>query len=112
MTSKEFYAAYPIVQSTHSGLWGWERVYDCVNLQRCVFHTRQSANQHRKRAYADRTWRLETVNKNTPNETSHTTYHPSESGPFETRRSAEDFARAQASTMAVVRVEIVEREDS
>ena len=54
MTYEEFCEAYPIHLATHTGRWGWERVYDSINLQRCVFATAQIARKNRKSAYEDK----------------------------------------------------------
>ncbi len=33
----------PVSQSSHTGLWGFERVMGCLNLNRCIYRTERSA---------------------------------------------------------------------
>ena len=49
MTKAEYNKAYPVVQAFHTGLWGFERIYDSVNLNRCVYKTRRAAELARDR---------------------------------------------------------------
>lgn len=45
---KEFSKQYPISQNKHSGLFGFERVYNCLNLNKCIYKTVQQAGKDRK----------------------------------------------------------------
>lgn len=53
MTKKEFNLRNPVMQAFHSGGWGFERVYDYLNLNRCVYATRRAAELARSRAYSE-----------------------------------------------------------
>ena len=53
-TLKEFAERYPVRQATHTGLWGWERVYDCIDLRHCVFRSRRDAERDRAQAFIQR----------------------------------------------------------
>ena len=53
VTHQQFCSTHPILQATHSGLWGWERIFDSLNLTRCVFATAKIASKNRKLAYED-----------------------------------------------------------
>ena len=40
----------PVGQSSHTGKWGFERVHDCLNLNRCIYPTERSAKIARHKA--------------------------------------------------------------
>lgn len=42
-TLDEFRAQFPAGRSTSTGLWGWRRVGDCLNLNTCRFNTEAEA---------------------------------------------------------------------
>ena len=46
---KEFKAHHPVARCLHSGLWGYERRYDCLNLNRCIYTTKRAAEMARGR---------------------------------------------------------------
>ena len=54
MTEKQMVAEIkkgePVGRSTHTGLWGFERVHDCLNLNRCIYPSERSAKIARHRA--------------------------------------------------------------
>lgn len=43
-------AAEPVGQSSHTGMWGFERVHDCLDLNRCIYPTERSAKIARHKA--------------------------------------------------------------
>lgn len=45
-----FKKAHPIRQSRNSGKWGFERVCDCLNLNRCIYATKRAAEMARAEA--------------------------------------------------------------
>jgi hypothetical protein len=45
-----FKRAHPVLQSFHSGKWGWRRVGDCLDLRSCVFDTKRGAELDRSEA--------------------------------------------------------------
>ncbi len=47
---ESFKAAHPIRQNRSTGYWGFERVCDCLNLNRCVFKSKQAASRYRNEA--------------------------------------------------------------
>jgi hypothetical protein len=51
-TLEEFRGIFPTQQSTHTGLWGWQRRAGCVNLNACSFATEAEAAADRDRAFA------------------------------------------------------------
>ena len=53
MTHEEFCRTHPVVQAFHTGLWGYERVYDCVNLNRCIYKSERAAKLAREKAYRE-----------------------------------------------------------
>ncbi len=50
---KEFAKDFPIQQAVNTGLFGYERVYDCINLTRCIYKTRSEAGKARKQNFED-----------------------------------------------------------
>ncbi len=51
-TLEEFRAKFPVRQATQTGLFGWERVSGCVNLNACRFRTEAEAAADRDCAFA------------------------------------------------------------
>lgn len=47
----EFCKKFPIRQSFHTGLYGWERRLNCINLARCNFRSIQAAGKNRKTTF-------------------------------------------------------------
>ena len=43
----------PVRQSSQSGLWGFERVGDCINLNRCVYESEHTAKIARSKWASD-----------------------------------------------------------
>lgn len=39
--------AHPIVRSFHTGKYGFARIYDCVDLGRCIYLSEQAARRAR-----------------------------------------------------------------
>jgi len=50
-TLEYFAATHPVARAVHTGLWGWERVGDSLNLNCCTYPTEQSAEIGRASAY-------------------------------------------------------------
>ena len=46
----EYKESHPVNQSFHTGLWGYERVMDCLNLNKCTYKSELSAKQARGKA--------------------------------------------------------------
>lgn len=44
---EDYVAAFPVLQSFHTGKWGWRRVGGCLNLNACSFATREEAEKDR-----------------------------------------------------------------
>lgn len=42
---------HPIVQAFHTGLWGYARYLDCVDLNQCVYKSKAAAERARKKEY-------------------------------------------------------------
>ena len=40
---------FPVLQNFHTGGWGWERVYDCLDLSRTVYATERACTIARNR---------------------------------------------------------------
>ena len=57
---KDFAEKYPVVQSFHTGLWGWETIYDCINLNECKYTSRLAATRTRNKLARDKFEWLET----------------------------------------------------
>lgn len=47
---ESYKSAHPIGQSSSSGLWGFARVNDCLNLNKCSFKSKQTASRYRTEA--------------------------------------------------------------
>lgn len=47
----EFCKKFPIRQSFHTGLYGWERRLNCINLAKCNFRSIQAAGKNRKTTF-------------------------------------------------------------
>lgn len=45
-----FKKSHPVGQSRNSGKWGFERVCDCLNLNRCVYNSKRAAEMARSQA--------------------------------------------------------------
>ncbi len=50
---RHFAQRFPIRQARNTGRWGWERVHDCIDLNRCVHKSPMVAGRARKQAYRD-----------------------------------------------------------
>ena len=46
----EFKRVNPVGQNHHTGKWGWRRVGDCLNLNKCVWGTKKAAEMDRAKA--------------------------------------------------------------
>lgn len=46
---QQYKAAHPVLQATHTGKWGFERVYDCFDLSRAVYASKRAAELARSR---------------------------------------------------------------
>lgn len=51
MTYQQYTKRYPIHQARNTGLYGFERVHDCLDLSKCVYSSRQLAGRVRRSAY-------------------------------------------------------------
>ncbi len=51
MTYQQYVKRYPIRRDRNTGRYGFERVYDCVDLSRCVHASKQAAGKARKESY-------------------------------------------------------------
>jgi hypothetical protein len=47
-----FKSSHPVGQSFHTGKWGFDRVCDCLNLNRCIYSSRKAAEMARAEAAA------------------------------------------------------------
>ena len=48
---EDYKKRHPVNQASHTGLWGYARVYDCLDLSRCYYKTRRAAQLARAREY-------------------------------------------------------------
>jgi len=60
-TLEYFVTAHPVARAMRTGLWGWQRIGDSINLNCCTYPTEQSAEIGRKAAYGRMTARGEEV---------------------------------------------------
>lgn len=51
MTYQQYAKRFPIRQARNTGRYGFERVYDCIDLTRCVYASKQAAGRARKECY-------------------------------------------------------------
>lgn len=58
-------ASHPVKQSSGTGLWGFERVCDCINLNRCVYKSEHSAKIARSK-WANEVASIEAAEKDIP----------------------------------------------
>jgi len=42
-------AQYPVRQNHHTGKWGYARVCDCIDLNKCIYQTERAATIARNR---------------------------------------------------------------
>ena len=47
---EKFRSANPVRQSHHTGLWGFARVYDSLDLNRCIYASKRAAEMARSEA--------------------------------------------------------------
>ena len=43
----QYKQAHPIGRAFHTGLWGFARVHDCLDLSQCIYRTRRAAEMAR-----------------------------------------------------------------
>lgn len=63
-TIEQIKVANPVRQNFHTGRWGFQRVHDCVDLNRCIYATERAAQIARHR-WAKQVIAIETIYKAT-----------------------------------------------